>query len=209
MKSDRPAQLRPYRQGARAAAAEATGVRILEAMLARIQVQWFDEITLDALAQDAGVTVQTVLRRFGGKEALLTAAAEHFGRGVEGRRSATPGDIPRIVQVLASDYESAGDLVWRLLAQEDRHAALKTVTDYGRAEHRRWLARAFAPQLDDLGPKARGARLDALVVATDLYVWKLVRRDMGRSLPAYKALLSTMICAAVTDTGGAPKEDLR
>jgi hypothetical protein len=48
---------RPYRQTARASAAEATGERILESVLRRVQEQWFEEVTLDVIAQDAGFDV--------------------------------------------------------------------------------------------------------------------------------------------------------
>src|SRR6266545_3349860 len=61
------AKPRRYTQGARAQAAEATALRIVDAFLTRLMKQWFDEITLDGVAEDAGVTVQTVVRRFGGK----------------------------------------------------------------------------------------------------------------------------------------------
>ena len=56
---------RHYAQRARAQATEATARRIVDAFLARLMAQWFDEITLDRVAEDAGVTVQTVVRRFG------------------------------------------------------------------------------------------------------------------------------------------------
>ena len=63
MKS-RPAALarREYTQTVRAQAAEETGKRIVEAFIARLMSDWFDQITLDVIAADAGVTVQTVIR---------------------------------------------------------------------------------------------------------------------------------------------------
>ena len=45
----------------------------------RLMTQWYDQITLDAVAEDAGVTVQTILRRFDGKDGLLANAVEAFG----------------------------------------------------------------------------------------------------------------------------------
>ena len=62
---------RRYVQAARAEAAADTARRILEAFLARLMTQWFDQITLDRVADDAGVTVQTVVRRFGGKDGVV------------------------------------------------------------------------------------------------------------------------------------------
>ena len=63
--------------------------------------------------------------------------------------------------------------------------------------HRTWIGQTFAPWLDRLDEPGRTAAHDALVVATDLYVWKLVRRDMGRSRAALAALMRRMIAAAL------------
>jgi hypothetical protein len=51
----------------------------------------------------------------------------------------------------------------------------------GRADHRRWVQRQFAPQLARRSADEREALVDALVVACDVYVWKLLRRDLRRS----------------------------
>lgn len=189
---------RSYRQSARAAATVATGERILNAFLNRLKRQWFDEITLDAVAREAGVTTQTVLRRFGGKEQLLYAAAEHLSKEVHARRSVASGDVRRAIDMLAADYEAIGDLVWRLLAQEQRYSALKNVAALGRSKHREWVSEVFDPWLRNLPSRARAARLDALVVATDLYVWKLVRRDLGRPVGVFKSIVGEMIGATLS-----------
>lgn len=188
---------RRYRQTARAEMAEITGRRILEAFNGRLLSGWFDEIRLEDVAADAGVTVQTVIRRFGGKDGLLEAAADQLNREVQGRRAVAPGDLAGVAQALMDDYEQAGDLVMRSLAQEDRHPAMRRMTDFGRAFHRAWVQAAFAPWLQDLPPAAARRRTDALVVATDVYLWKLLRRDMGRPLSDYRRLLEQLIAAAL------------
>jgi len=188
---------RAYRQGARAEAAEATGQRIVDAFLAHLQNAWFEEITLDAVARDAGVTVQTIVRRFGSKQGLLEAVPERMRHKVLLRRGMSVGDIDRTVDLLIADYEETGDFLTRFLAQEERHPALRVVSDYGRAGHRQWLSESFAPWLDPLPERVRNTTLDALVVATDVYVWKLVRRDMRRSAAELKAIVTRMIDAAL------------
>ena len=189
----REAAPRSYQQRARAVAAEATGERILSSFLKRLEEQWFEDITLDAVAQDAGVTVQTVVRRFGGKSGLLDSAREHMQEEIQVRRVVKAGDLDFTVSVLAEDYETAGLLVLRLLGQEERHPMLKTVLDHGRRGHRDWLAEVFASTLEALSPAKRAATLDALVAATDVYVWKLVRLDMGRPVSAFKTLVKTLL----------------
>ncbi len=181
MKLETVSEKRRYRQSARAELAEATGRRILDAFMAAIGEAWVEDITLDQVARAAGVTVQTVIRRFGGKEGLLEAVGKRLGDDITGRRSVPVGDFDRAVSNLCDDYEVSGDLIARLLAQEARFAALKPLLDFGRQRHRAWVASVAAPWLDRLGPPRRQAALDALVAAMDVYVWKLARRDMGRS----------------------------
>ncbi|HEY0414278.1 MAG TPA: helix-turn-helix domain-containing protein [Allosphingosinicella sp.] len=188
---------RPYRQGLRAAAAEMTGERILEAFRRALAERWFEEIRLDDVAREAKVTVQTVIRRFGGKEGLLAAAAERVGAEVRQRRRAPHGDLAAAVAALALDYEASGDFVLRLLAQEERYPPIRVIADIGRKGHREWLESSFAGVLDAARPALRRRRLDALVAATDVYVWKLYRRDMKRSVAAYREAVEALAAAAL------------
>jgi hypothetical protein len=99
--------------------------------------------------------------------------------------------------VLAADYEATGDLVWRVLAQEARYPVLHSICDGGRRSHRAWVRDVFRLWLDGVDPKAAAQRLDALVAATDLYLWKLMRRDLGRSVRAYKSMVITLVGGAL------------
>jgi AcrR family transcriptional regulator len=195
---------RPYRQSARARAAKATGERILDVFSARLSGSWFDEIKLEDVALEAGVAVQTVIRRFGGKEGLLDAAHDRLNWQVGQRREVPAGDAAGVVAALAKDYEAAGELVLRTLAQEERYAPIKAMTDVGRKMHREWMSIAFKPWLDPLSEADRRKAVDALVVAGDIYVWKLIRKDMQRQIADYRALVQRMCAAAV----GLPQEEL-
>ncbi|MFC5453700.1 TetR/AcrR family transcriptional regulator [Prosthecobacter fluviatilis] len=188
---------RDYQQTARAEAAEASTRRIIEAFLKRAETEWFDKIKLDDIAADAGVTVQTVVRKFGSKMGLLEVAHKHMGESVAVRRVVVPGDLDSAIDALTRDYEDVGPLVLRLLDQEQMHPVLKPTLDVGRRGHRDWLQETFAERLKPLTPARREATLDALVVAADIYVWKLIRLDMGRSIPAYKQVVRQMILAAL------------
>lgn len=197
MKKAARCQRRPYRQTARAAATKATSRRILDAFTAALRDSWFEDITLQQIAAEAEVTAQTVIRRFGGKEGLLEAAENRLGAEIRQRRDVAAGEADRAVAAIIEDYEAIGDLIMRVLAQEDRYVSLRAVTDEGRRVHRNWVGTTFAPWLDRLDQSDRMAAHDALVVATDLYVWKLVRRDMGRPRAALAALMRRMIAAAL------------
>ncbi len=172
---------RIYRQSARAEAAAATGRLILDAFAATLRERWFEEVTLEEVAERAGVNVRTVIRRYGGKEGLLDAFVDDFRASIDERRDTPAGDVASALERLLAVYEEWGDGVIRNLAQEPRHPALKRLLDDGRRRHREQTAQIYAPWLDRLAEPARRAALDALVTATDVYVWKLARRDMGRT----------------------------
>jgi AcrR family transcriptional regulator len=188
---------RRYIQTARAEAAEATARRIAAAFLARLLTQWFDEITLDRVAADAGVTVQTVIRRFGGKEGLLSEAVKILAEQIHSKRSIPAGDLRLMAERLVEDYEQTGDAIVRLLALEPRHPALAEFLEIGRRYHRNWVAGLLESRLAPLDSAARKRATDALVIATDVYTWKLLRRDMGRSAPAVTATIERLIHAAI------------
>ena len=199
MKIDPPpsAEKRAYRLGARAASAQASIERMQSAFIARLGESWFEDIRLDDIAADAGVSVQTVIRRFGSKEGLLEAAVAQIELEVDARRDVQAGDAAGAVSALLEDYEASGDMMIRVLAQEDRHAVLRRATDKGRAGHRAWLHARFAERLDPLDASERERRLDSLVAATDVYLWKLMRRDLGRSPGDWQAMAERFLTAAL------------
>ncbi len=173
---------RSYTSPLRERSAKATGERILRAALARFSADYYDDVTLDAIAADADVTVQTVLRRFESKEGLVRAVAEFTTPGVTAQRDEAPtGDIPRAIANLVDHYESIGELVMLLLRQEERVAPFAEVTAFGKEYHAGWIDRVFAPWLEQrTGDERR--RLHAQLVATcDTYVWYLLRRQQGLS----------------------------
>jgi AcrR family transcriptional regulator len=182
MNSPASAPRRRYRMVARAESAAATGDRILDAA---VEVFWelpAVRISLDEVARRAGVTVQTVIRRFGGRDGLFAAAAEREAEKVRRRREEAPaGDTPAAVRVLVDHYEDMGDRVLRLLAEEERDARLREITDRGRVLHRDWCARVFASAVEGREGVARRRQLAQLVAICDVYTWKLLRRDAGLS----------------------------
>ena len=70
------------------------------------------------------------------------------------------------------------------------------MTDVGRAYHNAWATKTFAPLLRGLRGAARERRLSAIVVATDLHVWKLLRHDMGRERRDAERIVVEMVSAS-------------
>jgi len=186
---------------ARAEAAAATRERMLATAWRHFSDGPYEEVRLSAIAADAGVTVQTLHSGFGTKDDLFVAAWRWFGTQEVTRRDAAPvGDVEVAVRLIYDSYELHGDAVLRLLAQEERIPAVRQMADGGRAYHRGWVARTFAPVLAGSSGAARERRLVALVVATDLLVWKLLRRDMSLGRAAAERIVAEMVAT----TKGAP-----
>jgi AcrR family transcriptional regulator len=174
MKSEAP---RRYVQTRRAAAAAETAAKIMDA--ARTLFLQSGELSaLDEVAARAGVSVQTVLRRFGSKEGLFRAAVAQSQAEVGAARGAvTPGDVDGAVDNLLEHYEALGAVALRLLALADRTPAAAEVVAGGKALHRRWVDHAFGPQLADVAPDDRRVLAAQLVAVTDVTVWSTLREQ--------------------------------
>jgi len=175
---------RAYTMDLRAAAAEATRERILDTAAEAFLEHWYDDVTIASVAKHAGVSGQTVLNHFGGKEQLAAAAYDRMAEQVVAKRYApAPGDIRALVEALLEDYETTGDTIVRLLALEEKVPSLQPLLARGRESHREWVETMF--QAPALTPE--------LVVATDVYTWKLLRRDQGLSRDETVASILTIV----------------
>lgn len=183
--------IRTYDMTNRAAHASRTAERITartEEMLATIPV---DEITLQSIAAGSDVSVQTVLRHMGSRDGCFRAARERVVARIEAQLGhSEPGDVGAAISELFAHYESEGRLVLNLLLQEnDEGLMAREVVETGRTYHRAWVERCFGPLLNEPDEEA----IDALVVATDLYVWKLLRLDLRRSENAAQSVVRRMV----------------
>src|SRR5262249_52947183 len=151
---------------------------------------WYDQVTLNEIARTAEVSVQSIIRRYGGKDGLISAVIETMGAEIGARRAVPPGGVTTSIARLCEVYEEYGEGVLRILAQETRYRDLKRIVEFGRREHRRLTREVYAPWLDPLAPSEQGPALDALVVATDIYTWKLFRLDMGHSAADSRAAIT-------------------
>ena len=177
-----PRSKRLYRQTARAVATEELRQRVVTTFYQLLLSRWMDEITLDDVAGSARTTRQTVIRMFGGKEGLLEAIAALVEAQAEPRISLPPNvSVQEALQSLMAHYEIVGDVTVRLLAQEERHPALRPTLERGRRKHRAWVAKWFGNGPNGMKGKERERQITRLVVATDVYTWKLLRRDFGNT----------------------------
>jgi AcrR family transcriptional regulator len=175
---------------ARAESADATRRRILDAAIG-ILFGSAAPLTLDETARRAGVSTQTLLRVFGTRTALVKEAATEAWRRVVDQRSAAPiGDIPGSVKVLLMHYETYGDRLVRARARESDTPELSPGLYRAQADHRRWVARTYRPQL-----ARRPEVLNPLLAVTDVFTWKVLRRDLDLDRREAEATLMAMIRA--------------
>jgi AcrR family transcriptional regulator len=190
---------RSYTQTARAEAARETGDRILAAALTAFLSSSYDDVTLDKVASDAGVTPQTVLRRFGSKEGVAWALADVVEADQLSNRDLTrPGDIVDAVTRLVHDYETNGDTIMHLLRQEVRVAPIAGILDQGRQHHEDWCKRVFAPWLESRTGVDRKRLLATLLATCDVYTWYLLRRQRGLSRRQTELALTELLEGLLT-----------
>jgi AcrR family transcriptional regulator len=186
--------------GARAESAEQTATRIKQAAFRLFRSKPFPEVTLQAIADDAGVTLQTVLRRFESKENLFRTAADAQADAVFlGRRVAAGAELAVIVRTIVASYEEMGDLNWRGVSQEDQFPLIKQLFDMARDRHRRWVESAFAGVIGTVTDARREHRTLLLFAATDFYIWKLYRWDLGKSRDFTTARMLELVTALARD----------
>ncbi len=188
-------ETRPYLMKVRAEKAAATRERIVKSATDLIVERTLDGLTLDAIAERAKVTVRTVLRIFGSKDEVFAAAVRF--EGDRGHGALHPGDVAASIKILFDDYEKIGDAVILRLADEGRVPALDALLKSGRVNHRRWIEQSFAPQLASRDKARRAALLTAILVATDVYAWKLLRRDFALGRRAAEAVIRGIVDSLV------------
>lgn len=186
---------------ARAENTRRTVERVLDVAVTLFTDHPYDEVSLEQIAQRAGVTKRTVLRRFDSKESLFVAAMERArDEMVLQRQTAPVGDVPGAVRNLLDHYERWGRNRLRLLSQEDRIPVVADHVRGGRDYHRSWVEHTFAPLVADLSGAARKRRVVALVALTDVYTWKLLRHDLDLARAEVERTLVESI-AMLAETG--------
>lgn len=186
---------RTYTMRARAASVEDTRTRIQEAMFELGTVRPLAGISLDDVATEARVSVQTVLRHFGSRAGLAEATMEYAASRITRERETPVGDVPAAMRVLLDHYELRGDTALLMLSQERDDPQMRRMTDNGRALHRRWVTDVFAPYLEASDDPQR--LIDLLVVATDVYAWKLLRHDRGLSRSRTQERMTALVDAVL------------
>jgi AcrR family transcriptional regulator len=187
---------RRYTMTARADRVAATRERITRAAMAMFLEEPYEDVTLARIAAGAGVSHQTVLNHFESKEGVVLSVVELFSeQTIEARSKAQPGDVAGAVKALVGDYERVGDANFRW-ATTDGLGELAGVLDDARAHHQEWIETMFG-ELIPRSPAARRRAVHALHAATDVYTWKLLRRDLRLTRAETERIIVDLVVGVV------------
>lgn len=154
----------------------------------------YDDVSLDEVGTTAEVSRRTVLRRFGSKEELFVNAATHAAEQMKRARNEAPvGDVEAAIANVIDHYERWGDYRLRLIAQEDRIPVIAEDVRFGRQFHWAWVERVFAPLIRATRGVERKQWIATLVMVTDVFTWRLLRRDLGMSRQETEQLLIGLV----------------
>jgi AcrR family transcriptional regulator len=179
----------------RAAQAQATRARILEATVA-VMARGVATVSIPAVAREAGVSVPTVYRHFGTKRDLLAAVFPHVLRGSGLDELVPPRSIDELgqgVRALFERIDSAGDLA-RAAAASPAVEEVRRVDMPARLELSRRLADSIVPKLAPVDRDRVARLLTILVSASALRVW---RDHLGSSVEEAASDIDWVIGAAI------------
>ncbi len=183
---------RTYTKVARKRSEERTKTRLLDAATRAFFEGDWAATSLELIAEEAGVSKQTLLRHFGSREGLARAAFERERSVVVSQRAAAPvGDVGRAVDNLLDHYEAFGSRALKLEALPPDAAGSEFVRE-GRGLHYQWVETVFGPLLGS-SARARRRRLAALIAICDVHTWRLLTRHLGLGRAEARATLMLAI----------------
>ena len=184
---------RQYTKHARAVREDRTRSALLDAAERLFFERGWDATSLEAVAGEAGVTKQTLLRHFGSKTGLLEHAFVRAFENVRHQRWDVPGnDVERAVDNLLDHYEAVGDRALKI----DAMAGVDAVAEWvqrSRELHYEWVAHAFGAFLRPLRGRDLERRRAGLIAVCDVHTWRLLRQQLGLSRAEVRATLVTAI----------------
>ena len=175
----------------RSANAAATKARV-HAVATALYAERPQDFALKTVAARAGTSVQTILRIYGSKAALvetLLAASRAKTIGPNG----LPDNLVTTIRARYTEYEKNGDGPNGHITNGQRDPAAAKQAEVARQSHRAWVEEVFSGKLGTQASLADQARLFGLIVATDISVWRLLRRDFGLYRRAAEAVVIGII----------------
>ena len=98
-----------------------------------------------------------------------------------------------------------GDGNVRTLELEGRVPAVTYLLEQARESHRGWVTSTLLPSDAPRRGREREQIILALYAATDVTLWKLLRRDLGQSRPSVEAIIRRMVDSIVAGISTPPR----
>lgn len=192
---------RPYRSELRARQAATTRERILEATV-RVLAGGLADVTVPAVAREAGVSVPTVYRHFKTKRDLLAALQPHLQRHVGIDANALPTSIDELRGSLVSVLNGMDGLddVMRAALASPGAEEVRRVHAPNRFKLARKVVDGVAPELSPADADRITRILVILTASPALRMW---RDDFGASVDEIADDIDQTMRAAIA---AAPKE---
>ena len=166
-------QERSYRSDLRAAQADATRARILDAAL-RVMATGLAGLSVPAVAREAGVSVPTVYRHFRTKRELLSAVYPHAARRAGLDTIADPRSVDEVrplIRALVERLDALDDASRAAMASpgaaEVRHATMPA-----RYQRIRQVADAIEPKLEQADRDRITRLLVVLTQSASIRMWR-------------------------------------
>jgi AcrR family transcriptional regulator len=190
---------RSYRMTNRAIAAAQTADNILCATKDLFIAKPIADVTLSDIAARSGVTVQTILRRFGDKDSVFAAAVDHFAAEVYQQRGrAVPNNPDDIVANLVQHYEEWGRLMLKMIGEQATTPAVEDTVAAAKRYHRHWCQAMFPDALATPEGPDRSRRLAQLTTICDLRTWELLRIESRLSRKQTATALRELLAPLMT-----------
>lgn len=190
---------RPYTKVARAEAEARTRAALIDAAQRLFFERGQQGTSLDAVAAEAGVTKQTLLRHFRSKDGLMEQAFATAFDDVRDQRWEVPGDdVACAVDNLLDHYEAVGDRALKIDAMAGAEAVAVWVRR-ARELHYDWVDHAFGAFLRDLRGRDRARRRAALIALCDVHTWSTLSQHLGLGRAEVRATLILAIQGVIKE----------
>jgi AcrR family transcriptional regulator len=192
---------RSYRSELREQQSVATRERILDATM-QVLARGLAEVTVPAVAREAGVSVPTVYRHFGTKRDLLAALQPHLQRRAGIDRIAPPDSIDGLRSSLVALIGAMDGLddVARAALASPAGEEVRRIHGPNRFRLGRTIADGVAPELP-VADRDRVARL--LLVMTSSSALRMWREQLGRSVEEIADEIDRAVRAVIASARGA------
>lgn len=143
-----------YRSALREDQVELTRDRILDATI-EVMSRGVTELSIPAVAKEAGVSVPTIYRHFKNKRGLVSAIADRVQRSVSPKhpQADTPEELAACVRPAYEHHDALPEVV-RAAARSELRRRLERGTE-GQKQRAAWIRRAFAPVTRNLPKRER------------------------------------------------------